>query len=98
MSEVHRVIAQLAPANKDTGHPGQVTYGYYTVEGDKLTMTDVEGRPIRDDRGDYYTQTLFPGDVAARVAQRLTKRIRERRVGAANTFTRRIVYAPLGIA
>ena len=27
-------LAQLAPANKDTGDPGQVTYRFYTAEGD----------------------------------------------------------------
>jgi hypothetical protein len=93
ISEVRRVIAQIALANKHTRHPGQVTHGYYTVEGDTLTMTDVEGRPIRDNRGDFYTHKLAPGDEAGRVAQRLTKRIREGRHGKASTFTGQIVYA-----
>ena len=54
-------------------------------------MTDSEGRPVRDQQGDFYKQALAPGEDAARVAQRLTKRIRVGRHGKASTFNRRIV-------
>ena len=45
MPEVRNVTVILRNPNTSVpGDTGQVTIGYYTVEGDTLTMTDITGQ------------------------------------------------------
>lgn len=94
MLDVKRVIVALRnPTPGVAGDGGQVTEGYYLVEGDKLTMTDSTGKPMRrPSDGEFYTHKLKPDENPHTIAGRLTKTIRERLHGDDNGFNRRIVY------
>jgi hypothetical protein len=72
--EVYRVIVQIRPRAGDD--PGQVTNGYYTLDGQVLTMTDGDGRPVRRRNGEQYIHRLQEGEGAAAVARRLTREVR----------------------
>ncbi|MGY3233324.1 hypothetical protein ACVWZ4_006122 [Bradyrhizobium sp. USDA 4472] len=76
MREVRQVQVQIvAPCN--AADPGAVTLGYYVVEKGILTMTDGDGTPVRPGMsGELVTHRLQPGEVAAEVAKRLTRRVR----------------------
>ena len=99
MSEVRRVTVQLsAPSGDD---PGRITYGYFIVEGNTLTMTDGDGTPVRQPTtGDLFTAQLRDGLDADAVARNLTARVWRSlhgREGAAG-FNRRLNYQQTGVA
>jgi len=94
------IVTIRNPAPGVVGDAGQVTYGYYVVEGDRLTMTDSTGKVIRRrSNGEPYTHKLEPGEDPRRVAGRLTKRIREMLHGDdLGGFHRRLTYPSAGVA
>jgi hypothetical protein len=72
--KVERVIVTIRPSDPETGDPGSARIGYYTVEGELLTLTDENGTAIKNDRGDPVTATLeSPGDARA-IASVLTRK------------------------
>jgi hypothetical protein len=55
---------------------GQCAEGFYTLDGDLLTMTDRDGVPLRDENsGARITQRLAQGESDKAVAKRLTLKI-----------------------
>jgi hypothetical protein len=90
MSDVQSVTVYLS-------HPmgpndlGQVTFGYFKVEGGVLTMTDAEGRPMRRINGEIWSRELGPDDNPRSVAGALTKDIR-RELHGDSDFNRRLTY------
>jgi hypothetical protein len=55
---------------------GAVTRGFYILDGNKITMTDSSGTPIRRGTGDLYTHVLKADENEATWAGILTKQIR----------------------
>ena len=84
-----RVTIQIRAPKEDD--PGQISYGYYTIEGDVLTMTDSE-KPVRRTNGDLVTDRLQPGDDPDAVARRLTKEFRRHIHGDDAGFNRLLNY------
>ena len=105
MSDVKQVIAQVAPQNLATGDPGRVTYGYYTMVGREMTMTDASGIPIRNQSGDKITATVPAGMAPESTAKQQTLRIRRAVYGEAEPgpthrtgFNRPLSYGRSGVA
>jgi hypothetical protein len=73
-AKVERVICTIRPSDPETGDPGSVRFGYYTVEGELLTMTDENGTPIKNDRDEIVTATLEHPSDAHGVAASLTRK------------------------
>ena len=92
---VHRVIVQIrAPSPLD---PGQVSEGFYVVEGGVLIMTRPDGSPVDPDR---FRHALKDGDSPAAIAGVLTKLVRKSLAGMSEDeerFGRRLSYQPAGI-
>jgi hypothetical protein len=97
--DVKAVVAVVSnPIGK--GDSGQVVEGFYTRDGDTLTMTDRDGVPLRDDNnGERITVRLLPTDNEKTVAKRTTLRLHraERGDDVAN-FSRVIRYPSRGWA
>ena len=74
MSEVREVIVTIKPP-KGT-FPGQVTYGWYTVQDGVVALTDREGNPAGEETGRKFTHKLAPDEDARAVACKLTKELR----------------------
>jgi hypothetical protein len=74
MSEVHEVIVTIKPV-KGT-YPGQVAYGWYTLQDGVVTLTDREGNPAGEETGRKFTHKLAHGEDARTVACKLTKELR----------------------
>lgn len=74
MSDVQQVIVTIRQP-KD-GDPGQVAYGAYTFEGMTVMLTDLHGKPVRDDQNKLYLKKLKPGENPKVFAGRLTKKLR----------------------
>jgi hypothetical protein len=100
MSDVKAVIAIVSnPVGKNDG--GEICEGFYTRDGDTLTMTDRDGIPLRDDNtGERITVRLLPSDNEKTVARRATlRRYRaERGDETSSAFNRRISYGHSGLA
>jgi hypothetical protein len=94
MPEVRNVIVILRnPSANVPGDTGQVTIGYYTVEGDTLTMTDSTGKPMRrHSDGEVYTHKLKAGDDPHTIAGLKTKTIRTMIHGDDGAFNRPLHY------
>jgi hypothetical protein len=94
--KVYKIIVQIrAPEGDD---PGQVTNGYYTLDGQVLTMTDGDGRPVRRGNGEQYIHRLQEGEGAAAVARRLTREVRTMARGeTVSGFHRKLNYSSDGI-
>ncbi len=93
MSDVKGVIAVVSnPTDKRDGEI--VTEGFYTRDGDVITMTDRDGVPRRDDNtGERVTVRLLPTDNEKTVAKRMTIRLyRAERGDEMAGFNRRIDY------
>ena len=94
MPEVRSVIAQIRPANP--GDTGQITTGYYIVDGDQLIMTHPDGAPVDEFR---YRHTLSPTDREKTIAAIFTKQIRTEMLGeVVPGFTRSLDYPNQGVA
>jgi hypothetical protein len=89
--QITQVIIQVGEAHPDRGDPGAVEVGYYSVEGDMLTMCDENGRPVAKPR------RLQVDEDPHIVAGRLTRE-RWLKTNDASNFNRRLNYGPLGIA
>lgn len=101
---VHRVIVQIRrPSEFDRG---QVTEGFYVIEGDTLMMTAPDGGPIMGSDGlpvdpDQFRHVLKPGDEPGAIAGMLTKKVRRHILGISETqesFGRSLIYEKSGIA
>ena len=68
-----RVILTIRPADPETGDPGSARFGYYTVDGELLTMTDENGTPIKNDQDQMITAVLESPSDAHGVAASLTR-------------------------
>jgi hypothetical protein len=66
-AKVERVICTIRPSDPETGDPGSARFGYYTVDGELLTMTDENGTPIKTERGDLVTAVLENGSDAGAI-------------------------------
>jgi hypothetical protein len=99
MKQVHTVWAQVrAPRS---GDPGVVVEGAYTVADGVVTLTDREGRPVRDGDGKLYTRKIENGDTAKAVAARMTKQFRTALSGGdqrVSGFSGPIRYPRFGVA
>lgn len=74
MPEIHPVEIQIrAPKN---GDQGQTSIGRYTLDGDTVTLVDLEGKPAVDDTGRRYAQTLKAGEHHKTIAGRLARQLR----------------------
>ena len=71
--KVERVIVTIRPSDPETGDPGSARFGYYTVEGDLLTLTDENGTPIKTDQDKMITAELESPSDAHGVAASLTR-------------------------
>jgi hypothetical protein len=92
------ILSNPDPLNpRDTG---SITYGFYVVQDGLLTMTDGQGTPVRPGiSGDLVTHQLQPGEVAADVARRLTRRVRLMLRGDdRGGFNRRLDYGRFNLA
>lgn len=95
MSEVKSVVAIVSnPVSK--GSTGECAEGFYTRDGDTLTMTNAEGEPLRDDdTGARTTHLLLPGENEKVIAKRLTlKRYRAERGDEMASFHSRPLRYP----
>jgi hypothetical protein len=97
--EVKQVFIDIKlPKGND---PGQVSYGFYIVVGDLLTMTDAKGNAAQDDAGKTYTHKLAPNDDHQVIAGRLTRKLRDALRGKKDAppsgFSGPLNYGPTGI-
>jgi hypothetical protein len=79
---------------------GRATIGFYVLEGDVLTMTDGDGRPVRRRySGEVYRHDLVAGDDPDVIAKRLTLAIwRSNTDGdASGGFNRPLSYPDIGV-
>jgi hypothetical protein len=99
MSVVKSVAVHVSsPSPADPA--GRATVGFYVLEGDVLTMTDGDGKPVRRRySGEVYKQKLAEGDDPSVIAKRLTLSIWRSNTGgdASGGFNRRLNYPPIGI-
>ena len=98
-SDIKGVVVIVSnPTSKNDG--GEVAEGWYTLDGDLLTMTDRDGVPLRDDNsGARITHRLANGESDKAVAKRLTlRRYREENRDGMSAFHRRIEYPSRGWA
>ena len=75
MSEVRQVIVTIKPPKGN--YPGQVTYGWYTLQDGVVTLTDRKGNPAGEETGRKFTHKLAPGEDARAIACKLTKELRQ---------------------
>jgi hypothetical protein len=70
-----RIEVQVGPVTPRDPQ-GRTTPGFYTLDGNVLTMTDGEGAVVRDRRnGELYQEVLKPDQNPRSVATRLTREI-----------------------
>src|SRR5262249_12338821 len=100
MSEVQSVIVVTAKPT-GPGDLGQCEEGFFKMTSEGiLTMTDRDGRPLRDDNtGRRHEMKLLPGDDPKQEAKRLTLRIYQaERSKDVTSFQRAIRYPSKGWA
>jgi hypothetical protein len=99
MMEIKSVVIAVAkPAGR--GDLGQCAEGFYTREGDVISLVSREGEPLRDENtGDRITAHLN-GELEKVVAKRMTLRLyrAERGDEVSSAFNRRISYGRNGYA
>lgn len=89
------VITTAKPSGP--GDLGQVAEGFYFVENGVLTMTDRDGRPLRDENtGRQHTVRLLPGDDEKWEAKRKTLQLNRANRDEMAGFHRPIRYRNLG--
>ena len=96
MPEVKRVFVTIRSPSPDGLDPGQVSEGYYRIDGSVLVMTDSAGVPITDAQGREWRAAFEPG-TERRIAARLTRELRARLGNERDGFCRIIKYRPAGI-
>jgi hypothetical protein len=67
----HVVVATRNPTGDDPRDNGDSEEGFYQVEGNFLTMVDVDGAALRNRFGERITHHLASGDNPRQVAARL---------------------------
>jgi len=67
---VHRVTAQIRP--RIGGDLGEVTEGFYFIDGNSVVLSDGEGHPI-EVQGEWFNARLREGDIPHVIAGRLAK-------------------------
>ena len=98
MPDVHRVFVQAERPDEETGDPGAVAVGYYTVTDGELVMTDAAGKPITDQNGNQWRRAVEPGSERV-IAGRLVRAVRARLgLNKRQGFDRRIDYPRSGVA
>jgi hypothetical protein len=75
MSEVRQVIVTIKPPKGN--FPGQVAYGWYTLQDGVVTLTDREGNLAGEETGRKFTHKLAVGEDASATARKLTKELRQ---------------------
>ncbi|MDA9437259.1 hypothetical protein [Bradyrhizobium sp. CCBAU 51627] len=78
------------------GDMGSCEVGFFTVDGDLLTLVEGDGMPVRRANGERVTARLQAGDSAHRIASRLILGARWRGSDAASDFNRPLHYRPTG--
>jgi hypothetical protein len=99
MSEVKSVAVSVSSPSP-TDPAGCATIGFYLLEGDVLTMTDGDGKPVRRRySGEVYRHNLVFGDDPDVIAKRLTVAIWRNNTGgdASGGFNRRLSYPDIGV-
>jgi hypothetical protein len=98
VTNVNRVWVQIRKPDGDGDH-GQVSEGFYIVEGATLIMTRGDGSPV-DER--LYRHELRDGENPEPIARMLTKTIRRQKLGLGDDspdgFNRPLRYRPQGVA
>jgi hypothetical protein len=102
VTDVRRVFISLGP--------DRVEEGFYSLDGDTITMTYANGEPVLMDGDEPMTATATP-DMVEPVARALTRRIRGWALGASvpgfgrgesiggrNTHASDISYPSIGVA
>jgi hypothetical protein len=95
--EIHQCTVIVAnPSGSDD--VGRAAEGFYTIDGDTLTMCDSEGVPLRNaNTGERITHRLGAGENRVTIAKRLTLKIwRDDRSDGVAGFGRRIDYPKWG--
>ena len=96
--KVEHVSAQVrAPRN---GDQGVVVEGCFVVDGNRVTMTDREGKPTVDDEGKRWSREIPPSCTPQQIAARMAKelRIKFRSGERASGFWAPVSYEPLKLA
>ena len=93
--KVERVIVTIRTSDPETGDPGSARIGYYTVEGQLLTLTDERGTPIKNDQDQMITAVLESPTTAHAVASVLTRN-RSRGSGMRGFEKGALKYPPAG--
>ena len=92
--KVERVIVTIRPSDPDSGDPGSARIGYYTVEGELLTLTDERGT-LKNDQDQMITAVLESPTTAHAVASVLTRN-RSRGSGMRGFEKGALKYPPAG--
>jgi hypothetical protein len=92
-SEIRSVIITTAKPS-GPGDLGQVEEGFYTRDGELITMCDRDGVPLRDENtGRRIAMRLLPGDDEKTLARKMTlRRYREANRDQMAGFHRTIRY------
>src|SRR5215470_14845409 len=96
--KVEHVFAQVrAPKN---GDQGVTVEGCFIVDGNRVTMTDREGKPIVDDDGKRWSREIPANCTARQIAARMAKELRIKFRGSerASGFWVPVSYEPLKFA
>jgi hypothetical protein len=72
MKIIHHIFPQVSPVS-DSHPTGVVLETHYTVENDMVTLTNEEGKPLRNSFGNVIAQKL-DGSTPAKIASRLALR------------------------
>lgn len=72
MTDIKRVFISTGP--------DRVQEGFYTLDGDKITMVYANGEPVMMDEGEPVTATAAPHMIEP-IARALTKKIRKWAIG-----------------
>lgn len=96
--KVEPVFAQVrAPCNSDQG---VTVEGCFVVDGNRVTMTDREGKPTVDDEGKRWSREIPPSCTPQQIAAQMTKepRIKLRGGERASGFWAPVSYERLKLA
>lgn len=92
---MHEITVTTRNPSGEPGDLGSCESGFFTVDGDLLTVVDGSGIPIRKANGERLTATVKNGESARAVASRLIL-ARWRDTDAASAFNRPIHYRSSG--